>query len=68
MVVSIAHAKDNADKATVGFVIANASAASGIETVVFLTTEGVRLAPKGYVDNIHEEGFSPLKQLMDNFV
>lgn len=66
--VSITHAKDNADKATVGFVVATASAASGIETVVFLTTEGVRLAPKGYADSIHEEGFAPLKQLMDDFV
>lgn len=39
--VSITHAKDNPDKATVGFVVANASAVSGVETVVFLTTEGV---------------------------
>lgn len=65
--VSITHAKDNSDKATVGFVVANASAASGVETVVFLTTEGVRLSSKGYADDIHEEGFAPLKQLMDDF-
>lgn len=32
--VSITHAKDNPDNATVGFVVANASVASGIETVV----------------------------------
>jgi len=66
--VSITHAKDNSDNATVGFVVANASAASGVETVVFLTTEGVRLSSKGYADDVHEEGFAPLKQLMADFV
>ena len=43
LMISITHAKDNTDKATVGFVVANASVASGVETVVFLSTEGVHL-------------------------
>lgn len=67
LMISITHAKDNTDKATVGFVVANAAIASGVETVVFLSTEGVRLSQKGYADDIHEPGFAPLKQLMDNF-
>ena len=37
------------------------------ETMVFLSTEGVRIAQTGYADDIHEEGFAPLKELMDNF-
>lgn len=65
--VSITHAKDNSDKATVGFVVANAALGSGKETMVFLSTEGVRLAVDGYADGIHEEGFAPLKQLMGDF-
>lgn len=65
--VSITHAKDNADKATVGFVVANAAVGSGKETLVVLSTEGVRLAVAGYADDIHEEGFAPLKQLMADF-
>ena len=44
LMISITHAKDNTDKATVGFVVANASVASGVETVVFLSTEGVHLS------------------------
>ena len=59
--VSVTCAKDNSDKATVGFVVANAAVASDKETVVFLSTEGVRLAVKGYADGIAEEGFAPLK-------
>jgi uncharacterized protein len=38
------------------------------ETLVFLSTEGVRLCQQGYADDIREEGFAPLKELMENFV
>ena len=54
--VSLTSAKDNTDKATVAFVVANAAVASDKETMVFLSTEGVRLSEKGYADDIHEEG------------
>ena len=66
--VSLTSAKDNCDKATLAFVVANAAVASGQETLVFLSTEAVRLAVKGYAEDIHEEGFAPLKQLMDNYL
>lgn len=66
--VSLTCAKDNTDRATVAFVVANAALGSGQETLVFLSTEAVRLAETGYADDIHEEGFSPLKTLMDSFV
>ncbi len=65
--VSLTYAKDNTDKATVAFVVANAAVASDKDTMVFLSTEGVRLAQKGYADDIQEEGFSPLRELMENF-
>ena len=65
--VSLSHAKDNPDKATVAFVVANAALGSDKDTVVFLSIEGVRLRRKGYADDIHEEGFAPLKELMANF-
>ena len=66
--VSLTCAKNDADKATVAFVVANAAVASEQQTVVFLSTEAVRLAQQGYADDIHEEGFSPLRELMANFV
>jgi predicted peroxiredoxin len=67
MCVSLSFSKDNADKATVAFVVANAAVASNRETMVFLSTEGVRLAVQGYADDIKEEGFSPLKDLIKSF-
>jgi predicted peroxiredoxin len=66
--VSLTHAKNDADKATVAFVVANAAVASEQETVVFLSIEGVRLCQQGYADDIAEEGFAPLKDLIANFV
>jgi predicted peroxiredoxin len=66
--VSITHAKNDPDKATVGFVVANAAVGSAQETVVFLSTEAVRIASKGYAAEIHEEGFAPLQELVANFV
>lgn len=66
--ISLSCSKDNTDKATVAFVIANAAVASEKETLIFLSIEGVRLSQKGFADTIREEGFAPLKELMDNFV
>jgi predicted peroxiredoxin len=65
--VSLTHSKNDSDKATVAFVVANAAVASNKETMVFLSIEGVRLATPGYADDIAEAGFAPLKDLMANF-
>ena len=67
-VISLTHGLDNTDKATVAFVVANAAVASDKDTVVFLNIEGVYLSQQGYADSIHEEGFAPLKELIENFV
>ena len=66
--ISLTCAKDDTDRATVAFVIANASVASDKDTLVFLSIEGTRLSQKGYADDIHEAGFAALKELMTNFV
>jgi predicted peroxiredoxin len=65
--INLTFSKDNTDKATVAFVVANAAVASDKETLVFLSIEGVRLGVKGFADDIHEEGFMPLKDLIANF-
>lgn len=67
-VISLTHANEDPDRATVAFVVANAAVASDKKTLVFLSTEGTRLSQQGYADSIHEEGFAPLKDLMKNFV
>lgn len=66
--VSLTCSKNDTDKATVAFVVANAAVASDKETLVFLSVEGVRLSQRGFADTIHEEGFAPLVELMNGFV
>ncbi|WP_028228480.1 DsrE family protein [Paraburkholderia ferrariae] len=67
-VVSLTRAKDDTDRATVAFVVANAAVASEKEVVVFLNIEGTRLSQAGYANDIHEAGFAPLKELIASFV
>ena len=66
--VSLTSAKNDTDKATVAFVVANAAVGSDQKTMIFLSTEGVRLAQVGYADDIREEGFAPLIDLINSFV
>jgi predicted peroxiredoxin len=68
ILISITCAKDNTDKASVAMVVANAALVSSQEAIVFFSTEGVHLAVKGYADEIHEEGFAPMKDLLGSFI
>lgn len=67
-VVSLSLGKEDPDRATVAFTLANAAIGSDQEAIVFLSSEGVRLAVAGYADDIAEEGFTPLRELMSKFV
>lgn len=67
--VTITECKSNPDKATVGFVVANAAVGSEKSTMVFLSADGVWAAVKGEVDQIQVgQPFAPLKELVDKFV
>jgi predicted peroxiredoxin len=68
ILISITHADDDADKATVGFVVASAAAASAQDTTVFLSSNGAYLGKKGEAGKIHEEGFAPLAELLDGYL
>ncbi|MBD3162438.1 MAG: sulfur reduction protein DsrE [Candidatus Eisenbacteria bacterium] len=67
--VSITECKKDGDKATVGFVVANAALGSEKETMVFLSTDGIWAAVKGEYEKVDEgQPFAPLKELVDKFV
>jgi uncharacterized protein involved in oxidation of intracellular sulfur len=61
-------AGEEPERATFPFVMANAAQAMDVEAVVVLQGDGVYLAKKGYADDISVPGFTPLKQLIDNYV
>ncbi len=67
--VSITPSKLDGDKATVGFVVANAALGSDKDTLVFLSADGVWAAVKGEMEKIVEDApFAPLKELVEKFV
>jgi predicted peroxiredoxin len=67
--VSITACKKDGDRATVGFVVANAALGSDKETMVFLSSDGVYAAVQNEYDKIVEGApFAPLKELVDKFV
>ena len=68
ILVSIASSHDNPDRATVGWVVAVAAAASGQDTTVFLSADGAWVGKRGEAEKIAEEGFAPLAELVSGFV
>lgn len=59
---------DNAEKATLPFVIANASLAVDVETVLILQSSAVLLAKKGMAAHVHTAGLMPVDELLKNFI
>jgi uncharacterized protein len=66
--INLTRSIDDPDRATVAMVIANASVASGKNTMVFLSSEGVRLAVKGVAEGINEAGLQPMADLVKNYL
>ena len=68
IVLVATHAGEDPERASFPLMLANAAQAMDVEAVVVLQANGVYLAKKGYADNITVPGFTPLKQLIDNYV
>lgn len=62
------HGSEDPEKALLPFIVGNVSATSDKKTIVFLTSEGVRLATKGYASIIAKEGLPDAEQLLSDFV
>lgn len=68
ILVNCTHAKDDPERATLGFVVGNVAVTADQDAVVLLTIDGVWLATKGYADSIQKDGFPPLREVMQQFV
>jgi predicted peroxiredoxin len=62
------HGKDDIERASLTFVVANTALSSNQRTTVLLTIEGVWIATQGYTDGVQANGFAPLSELMQQFV
>jgi len=64
----ITYGDDNAEKATLPFMLANVAMTMDVTPVVVLQSAGVMLAVKGYAEKVHFKDGINLKQLIDNYL
>jgi len=64
----VTHGREDPERATLPFIVANVAASADQEAIVLLTIEGVWLATKGYADDIHHEGMPPLREVMSSLI
>ncbi len=68
LLINCTHGREDAERATLSFVVGNVAASADQEVVVLLTIEGVWNATQGYADDICKEGFQPLRDVMQSFI
>ena len=68
LIVSCTHGKEDAERATLPFIVGNVAASADQQAAVLLTIDGVWIATKGYADDIQKEGFPPLREVLQSFV
>lgn len=60
--------KDNIERASLTFVIANTALSSNQRATVLLTIEGVWVATQNYTDGLQAKDLAPLSELIQQFV
>jgi uncharacterized protein len=68
VIVGCTHGEEDPDCVAVSYLTAGAALDRGKQVVMWLTSEGVRLALRGYVDPIRVELDPPAKRLHDQFI
>jgi len=66
--INCQYGSEDVEKATVAMIVAGAAAAMDGETAMFLTCESVRLATKGGVDGLAQEGYPALSELLEGLL
>jgi predicted peroxiredoxin len=62
------HGKEDLERASLAFIVANAGLTAGQESIVLLTIDGVWLAKRGYTDGLQAEGYAPIGELISNYI
>jgi predicted peroxiredoxin len=68
LVIHCTYGKEDAERATLPFIVGNVAVTADQEAIIFLTVEGVWHATKGYAEQVKKEGFTPLKEILDSFI
>jgi uncharacterized protein len=68
VIVGCTHGNEDPDRVVVSYLTAGAALDQGKEVVMWLSSEGVRLALRGYVDPIRAGQEPPVKRVHDQFI
>src|SRR5919202_2670353 len=68
VIVGCTHGEEDPDRVVVSFLTAGAALDQGKEVVMWLTSDGVRLALKGYVDPIRADQDPPVARVHAQFI
>jgi predicted peroxiredoxin len=68
VIVGCTHGEEDPDRVVVAYLTAGAALDQGKDVVMWLSSEGVRLALQGYVDPIREGQDPPVSRVHDQFI
>ena len=68
VIVGCSHGEEDPDRVVVAYLTAGAALDQGKDVLMWLTSEGVRLALAGYVDPIRAAQEPPVKRVHDQFI
>jgi predicted peroxiredoxin len=68
VIVGCTHGEEDPDRVVVSYLTAGAALDEGKEVVMWLSSEGVRLALSGYVDPIREGQEPPVRRVHEQFI
>ena len=68
VIVGCSHGEEEPDRVVVAYLTAGAALDQGKNVLMWLTSEGVRLALAGYVDPIRAAQEPPVKRVHDQFI
>jgi predicted peroxiredoxin len=66
--IHLSRGKEDVERATLAFVVANAGLTAGQEATVLLTLDAVWLATQGFAEGMQANGFAPLADVLKGFV
>lgn len=68
ILVNCVHGREDAERATLPFIVGNVAATADQQCTVFLTAEAVRIATRGYADDVQAHGMKPLAEVLQSFL
>jgi uncharacterized protein len=68
VIVGCNHGAEDPDSIAVAYLTAGAALDQGMDVVMWLTSDGVRLATRGYVDEIRKDQDPPAQRIHDQFI